>query len=96
LSWSIKNGLDWSVRPICAAQPVNKNCHPDGAKRQKDPHQVAPLPAERFSGLMQNYTQRPLSVVEKIDTVPSSLTAFVPLDDNFYLPALMINTKNRL
>jgi len=43
---------------------------------------------------MQNWRQSPPSVVEKIDTVPSSLTAFVPLDDNFYLPALMINTKN--
>ena len=65
-------------------------------KRQKDPHQVAPMLAEHLAGLMQNCRQSPLSVAEKIDTVPSSLTAFVPLDDNFYLPALMINTKNRL
>jgi len=52
--------------------------------------------AEHLAGLMQNCRQNPLSVADKIDTVPSSLTAFSPQDDNFYLPALMINTKNRL
>ena len=52
--------------------------------------------AEHLAGLMQNYRQNPLSVVEKIDTIPSSLTAFVPQDDNFYLLAFMINTRNRL
>jgi len=57
---------------------------------------MAPLLAERLAGFMQNCRQNPLSVVEKIDTVPSSLTAFSPQDDNFYLPAFMINTKNRL
>ena len=52
--------------------------------------------AERLAGFMQNCRQSTLSVSEKIDTVPSSFTAFSPQDDNFYLPALMINTKNRL
>jgi len=57
---------------------------------------MAPLLAEHLAGLMQNCRQNPLSGAEKIDTVPSSFTAFVPQDDNFYLLALMINTKNRL
>ncbi len=74
-----------------APRLVDKNCHPDGAKRQKDSYQVAPMLAEHLAGLMQNCRQNPLSVVEKIDKLPSLLTAFSPQDDNFYLPALMIN-----
>ena len=52
--------------------------------------------AERLAGLMQNCRQNPLSMAEKIETIPSSFTAFSPQDDNFYLLAFMINTRNRL
>ena len=64
--------------------------------REKDLCRVAPLLAECLAGLIQNCRQSPLSVAEKIDTVPSSLTAFVPQDDNFYLLAFTINTRTRL
>jgi len=45
--------------------------------------------AERLAGLMQNYRQNPLSMAEKIETIPSSFTAFSPQDDNFYLLAFL-------
>jgi hypothetical protein len=70
--------------------------HPDGAKRRKDPHQAAPLLAEHFAGLMQNYKQNPLSVVEKLDTGPSSFTTLSPQDDNFYLLSFMVSIKVKI
>jgi len=57
---------------------------------------MAPLLAEHLASLMQNCRQSPLSVLEKLDTGPSSFTMFSPQDDNFYLLAFMINTKNLL
>jgi len=52
--------------------------------------------AEHFASFMQNCRQNPLSVVEEIDAVPSSFAALIRQDDNFYLLAFMINTRNRI
>jgi len=57
---------------------------------------MAPQLAEHLAGLMQNCRQSPLSVAEKIDAVPSSFAALIRQDDNFYLLAFMINTRNRI
>jgi len=54
---------------------------------------MAPLLAEHLAGLMQNCRQNPLSVAEKIDTGPSSFTAFSPQDDKFYLLSFVIRAK---
>jgi hypothetical protein len=66
--------------------------HPDD-QREEGPPSFALLLAEHLAGLMQNYRQSPLYVVEKLDTGPSSFTAFSLQDDNYYLLAFMINTK---
>jgi hypothetical protein len=70
--------------------------HPDGAVATEGPPSFAPLLVEHLAGFIQNYRQNPLSVAEKLDTGPSSFTAFSPQDDNFYLLAFMVNTRNLL